>query len=1313
MNRYLYILSVAILLCIPGKSHPHSRVAFKSLSEEVDLPHSDINAIVQDKTGYIWIATYGGLCRYDGTGVKIYRADNSGLSRDRVICLHCSKDSLLYIGTESGGLNVYDPHTDMIRQVGSRERRSTDDVVSDIFEDGEGNVWFCHNNTLSVVDKDGSSIACWSSNGKATANCGLWTGGDSLMFSTTAGLMLYKSSTGECRTLCNSMTGASAMEKTPKGTVIVGTYDGIWEIGADLRASKVVSSIPVRSLCFEDNSSLWVGTYEQGLYEYDHRFRMISHYEPNPLETGRIASSEISALCIDRSGLLWIGTIGGGLDKLDLRGNNIECYTMGEGLSRNRVITFMEDPDKKLWISTHEGGIDIFDRKSGHFRNMRINSRASSDFPLVSAFWQNDDSRIWMGTWNNGIWIVDRIVGDNIIAHKLPGEQIRDCSVYKIISDRDGHIWFSTNSGLFEYMPDTEEFREYRHDNLNYASLSSDFITDILDDPDTDQKTIWVGTRAGLDKLVFNDDGTMDIHRVSMKAGKDVNQQTFVSAMLRDSQERLWIATLSDGLFEMKGGRFTDEPPVLECWNSSNCGFASNELESLQEDAKGRLWIGGYGIARFNPEDKQVKTYTEKDNLQSNSFKIWASCRLSDGSMVFGGTKGFNIFHPDSIRTDTFAPPTAITSICINGKEQPQGSDRIVLKHNENNISIRFAALNFRNPECNRYLYKLEGYDKDFRQTNGKNPMCEYSRLKRGNYRFMVIGSNSDGIPSVSHAGFSFRIKPHFLLSNVALVIYGLAAIALIWFIWQFSLRQMRIRSERQVQEDKLRFFTDMAHEIKTPLSLISAPVEELLENQAIGSSTRSKLQTVNRGIISLRSVVNQILDLRKYEDNMMKLSVSEVDLCRFLSEAATLFEPLSRSRKINFRTDIHEGSLMVYIDKYKMERVVVNLLSNAFKFTKEGGSVMLSCYPEGKYICFTVEDNGVGMDEHDCGHIFERFYQGSNQSADGQGGTGIGLALSKHIINHHKGEITVESRPGFGSKFTVRLLKGCRHFKPEEINRQYRNSDDLSNYEPVENIPDTDASSGKDATILVVDDNNDLRNYLKDLLSSRYNVITADNGMRAYERAISEQPDLILSDIVMPEMNGIELCRRIKNNPDTDRIPVLLITARDLMSTEIESWDTGADGFISKPFHTRVLMSRIHNLIDTKDRMRKLYGNPIEVNPSDVDAQSADERFLARCIRIVEENMEDSDFGVEEFCREVGLSRPQLYRKLETLTGKSPLLFIRSLRLKRAAQLLGKGTASVSEVMYSVGFGNQSYFSKLFKAEFGCMPKDYGKKEQ
>lgn len=1313
------ISSFLVLLCTLGApAQVRGRVDFKSLSMSDGLPHSDVNAIVQDHEGYLWFATYGGLCRYDGYRIKTYRTDNSGLSRDRVLSLHISADSLLYIGTESGGVNIYDPSSDSIRAIENIQSLSTDDVVNSIFEDGEGRIWVCHNNSLSEIVEGYRLQPRWSINdGSSAVRCGLALNADTLLLSCDSGLRLYLKSSSECKNLKADIGGANVLLEDPSSSrIIIGSSKGVWEMDINsLQLQQLIPDIAVRSLCLDSNMQLWVGTYEEGLLQVGSpgpsASAQVRNFRPNPLQAGCIASSEISALCQSCDGLLWIGTIGSGLNKLDLQGNRIECYTVAEGLSQNRVITFLEDSRGKLWISSHDGGIDLFDPADGSFRNMRINSQKSSRFGVVSALWKSSRSEIWIGTWDKGIWLVDKIEGDNIIAHKLPGKALENSSIYTMCEDRDSHIWISTNRGLLEYLPGSGDIREYRHDKLNYSSLCSDFVTDILVDPHTRLKTIWVGSRNGLNKLVFDENGQLNIHRVSMDSAG--SESKFISAIYCDSASRLWISTLGDGLYEMQSGRFDDSAPSFRRFNCSNCALPSNELESIEEDDNGNLWIGGYGICRLNPATGEVKSYTEKDNLQSNSFKIWASARLHNGELVFGGTRGFNIFHPDSIRTDKLAPKTVISFFSANGQPLTlEQGHKNVLKHDQNSIRIEFAALNLRNPEYNSYRYRLSSFDKDWRRCSGKVPFCEYNRLKRGNYCFEVYGSNSDGVENPQPAVLQFSVKPHFLMSNLALCLYALIIIGIIFAIWRFTLRQIRIKNERRIQEDKLRFFTDMAHEIKTPLSLIAAPVEEMLESPAIGASTRKRLQTVNKGIISLRSVVEQILDLRKYEDNMMKISVSQVDLGRFLNEAAELFQPLAKARGISFRSSIPQQSLPVYIDKNKMERVVVNLLSNAFKFTPEGGSVVLSCTSDSRSVSFCVEDNGVGMSEQDAAHIFERFYQGSNQNGSSQSGTGIGLALSKYIVNHHKGEIKVESREGFGSKFTVRLLKGSSHFKKEQINTLYRNSDDLSNYDPLpQQLEQTDDAS-KEALILVVDDNADLRGYLSELLGSRYNVITAENGMRAYERAIAEQPDLILSDIVMPEMSGTELCRRIKNNETTSHIPILLITARDLMSTEIESWDTGADGFITKPFHTAVLLSRIKNLLSGKERLRKIFKSSVEVKPSEIKVLSSDERFLRKCLAALEANMDNPDFGVDELCTEVGMSRAQLYRKISSSTGKSPIRFIRSIRLSRAAQILEKDPSSVSEAMYRAGFNNLSYFSKLFKEEFGCMPKEYGKQK-
>lgn len=1290
---------------------------FRSLSVGDGLPHSDVNAIVQDSTGYLWFATYGGLCKYDGYRLSIYGSANSGLSRDRVISLHVASDSLIYIGTESGGLNVYDPKTDLITHVAKCDdgREIIDDVVYYIFEDESSVVWVCHNNMLSEVcyDADGQrylKTRFKTSSVDSIVGSGIALDKDTLLFSAAGELMTYVKSTGWSEVI-TEMDARCFVRDGDK--ILIGTYSGLFVLDDSIRINTVIPDVSVRHLDVDDRGHIWVGTFEEGLKEYDQQYRLLHRYMPNPLLSGSISSNEISSVLEDKSGVLWVGTIGGGLNMLNLHGNNIYRYSMTDGLSQNRVITIMEDYSHNLWISTHDGGVDVFDQTTGKFRNLYINGKASKDFNKVSYMYKAPTGNVWLGTWNSGIWIVDRNTINvqsgkvSVSARKIWEPVLENCSVYKMVDDSDGHIWVSTNRGLWEYVPESSRWRNYRHDSMNLSSLYSDFITDILPDPDSGGKSILIGTRAGLNKLVFDGNGIPSMHRISMN-GRD-ETTIFISAIHKDKNGTVWISTCGDGLYKMNQDAVN---PSFEHYTTVNMGFLSNELESILEDDNGNLWIGGYGISKLDTRSMSVTSYTEKDNLQSNSFKIWAACKMEDGRMAFGGINGFNVFHPDSIAHNLLPPEIVISSVFVkNERLSPSDTTSIVLAHDSNTLAFEFTSFNYSNPSLTTFRYRLKGFENNWNTISGSEPRCVYPNLKPGRYCFEVYGANSDGVDSLYPAKVNFVIRPHFLRTTFAYIVYLALFTFLLYGLYRFSQKQAREKNERRVEQDKLRFFTDMAHEIKTPLSLISAPVHELLQSNVIGTSTRKRLEVVSKGVTSLQSVVGQILDLRKYEDKMMNISVSEVDLVRFLNETAELFTPLARSRNIAFNRVMEDGPLMVFIDKNKMERVVVNLLSNAFKFTPEGGAVCLSCRSDGRYITFSVEDNGAGISEKDIPHIFDRFYQGSNQSDSTKSGTGIGLALSKYIVNHHSGEISVESKVNFGSKFTVKLLKGCSHFRQDQINTSYRNSDDLANYEPLEAVLDSMPSSGqKESTVLVVDDNDLLRRYLCDLLSAKYNVISAENGMRAYEIAIAEQPDLILSDVVMPQMSGIEMCQRIKNNEATSHIAVILLTARDLTSTEIDSWKVGADGFITKPFNASVLVSRIDNLISSRDRMRKIFKTTLDVNPTEITIITSDEKFLNKCLKAVEDNLDDPAFGVEELSAIVCVSKAQLYRKLSSITGQSSVQFIRSIRLKRAAQLLLQDSSSVSNVMYMVGFNNLSYFSKLFKEEFGCMPRDYAK---
>lgn len=1258
------------------------RINIDTLPVGENLPHSDINAIVQDKQGYLWFATYGGLCKYDGYRLKTYRTNNSNLVHNRVLTLFASRDSLLYVGTESGGLCVYEPNSRQFYPIRSSGQNVVDDVVYSIFEDESGTVWACHNNTLSEISGNSAKDKRLTTRYKAPMAkdvllAGVALNQEQLLISSSNGLVLYNKSTGE-NNIVFELEYANSIVKYDDESVVIGASDGLYKV-QNLQITKLATTSSIRTLYVDREKAIWIGTYENGLLKFQNN--KTQEFLPN-----YISSNEISALYEDSSSRLWVGTIAGGLNAISLFNNNIECYTESEGLSQNRVITFAEDKHKRLWISSKNGGIDIFDDKTASFQNININNKPSKDFFVVSAFYNDEAGNMYLGTWDDGAYIIDNkeIGKTNITARRL-NLPLTNISVFKIIEDRDHHLWLSTNKGLYEYYQD-KIIRIFRHDNASPNSLYSDYLTDICLDPNSETKTLWIGTRAGLNKLTFDPDPT--IHRISFANSSD----KFITAIHYDKANNLWIASLGDGLFKIQNN------------NIEQFQFANNDIESILEDENSNLWLAGLGLTKFNLNTESTRYYSVKDNLQSNSFKIWAAYKMQDGRLIFGGTKGFNIIDPNNIKQLDNIPNVVISEVRAKDKIIRENA---ILSHKQNSISIDFAALSFTNPGYNKYRYRLKGYEKEF--TNSLIPSCQYSNLPKGHYTFEVYGSNADEIWNPNPTTFSFSVRPHILQSTFAYIVYSLMILGLIYLAYLLARKRTQELNEQRIQKERLHYFTDMAHEIKTPLSLISAPVEELLASPNIGSSTRNKLRVVNNGVITLRSVIDQLLDLRKYEDKMMKLSVSEVDICHFLKETAELFVPLAANKGINFRIETAESESL-FVDKNKIERVLVNLLSNAIKFTPEGGTVWLKTSSDNKSFSFSVEDNGVGISPKDQEHIFERFYQADNQSSATSSGTGIGLALSKHIVEHHKGEISLISREGFGSKFTVRLLKGCAHFDPEQINTEYKNSDDLSNYEPIV-VENQQINKDKSATILVVDDNDQLREYLSSLLSPKYNILTAADGMRAYEIAIAEQPDLVLSDIVMPNMSGIELCQRIKNNETTSHIMVLLLTARNLTSTQVDSYRVGADGYVSKPFHTSVLCSRIDNLIAQRDKMRSNFRSTLDVKPSEITIMSADEKLMTKCLKVIEDRIEDSEFGVEELSREVGISKAQLYRKIMAITGLSTIQFIRKIKLKRAAQLLAQDSSSISDVMYRTGFNNLSYFSKLFKEEYGCVPKDYTKK--
>lgn len=1377
---------------LPAAAASYDRI--QTLSMDEGLPHSDVNAITQDRDGYLWFATFSGLSKYDGYRLQTFRTDNSDLTSDRILCLFVARDSSLYIGTESGGLNRYDPVSETIFPVAEEPTTSADQVINNIFEDRKGTVWVCRNDGLGYLTLRGATTYLHVKNRWRGfyIQCGTALDSCRLLLSTDAGPVIYNPETEEIQNILRDeiKTRCFSMQSFADGKIALSGGWGVRIYDPKTDDLQRICDFSSRVTTQDNHGNIWVGSFNRGLYKYDRNGIKIVHYHPKLPIPHAVNSFEISALFEDRSGVLWIGTIGGGLSRLNVVEKHIECYTEAQGLCENRIITFLEARDGILWVSTH-GGINLFNRSSATFRELRINGLPSIQFATVSAFFMAENGDIWLGTWDKGLWVIDsRDIDRAIQTGQVRARQLKhpvidgELSVFRIVEDRDRHLWISSNRGCFEYIPSHGDFKtgqwiNYTHNGDDPNSLCSNFTTDIYPDTVTDNKTIWIGTRSGLNRIVFDADGKANCQRIELAATnarerKVCSSDAFISTIHCDRKEGggLWIATIGEGLFLMTEGRCGGKTPRFSCFDTSNSRFFNNELESLQEDDHGAFWIGGYGITRFDPRDHSIRHFTVKDQLQSNSFKIWASYRLRNGEMVFGGVKGFNIFHPDSITDNDIRPRTAISRLKIRNQTVSAGDsvcgrvvlprainrlNKLDLSYNCNNLTFEFSAFAYVDPKYNTYKYRMENFDTDWNYTSGLSPQAVYTNLRPGSYRLVVYASNEDGYWSQAPAVLEITIRPPVYATRLAWLCYIALTILFLYRWHRRSLRKLQERHQIELERNKyyeeqkssanmLQFYTDIAHELKTPLSLITAPVEELLLNPHIGKTTRNRLELVNRNAGALKTLLEQILDLRKYESHKMELAAVQTDASEFLRGIAELFKPLADQLQIQFSQEIPNDPLILWIDRRKMEIVIANLLYNAFKYSrKSSGKVNLVCEEQQLSVTISVEDNGIGIARDEQSRIFERFYQARNNNSP-QKSIGIGLSLVKHIVTLHHGEIEVASELNVGSLFRVRIPKGCAHLAPEQIKdsdkvpgRPFQNlpigmdsalsdfSDDQFESEmAAETAIGNDrgmqcglleentrhgaaASDGKRVSILVAEDNTALRDYLRSALENRYNVSTARNGEEAYCQAINEQPDLVLTDIVMPGMSGIELCRKIKENSRTSAIGVILLTAHNLQNYEVSGYRVGADAYVAKPFSLEVLFSRIDNLVARQNKIHK-NSQPIKEIPiSEVAVEKSEDLFLVKCTETIETEIADPRFDVLQLCRKIGVSRSQLYRRILALTGLTPIQFIRSIRLKHAASFLAQdGTLPVNEVMYRVGYTNLSHFAKIFHEEFGLYPKEF-----
>ncbi len=1321
------VLSCAALM--PAGAQERSYM--EQLSVDEGLPHTDVSSIVQDGDGYIWIGTYSGLCRYDGNVLKVWDMSNSMLKSSRISSL-LLVDSLLYVGTENGGLTVYDTASEcFVKTFGLPGNR-----VNSMFADSDGSsVWLCTNDGLSLLrrDSDICSVSSWSLGDICSSGCA--SGEAEVLVGTNLGVGIFSESEG-LRYVRRGIFVTSVTD-IGGGRAVVTSYEGsfICDMGTGEFIPLNAFDSRCSCTCGEDGS-FFVGTEHDGIVKYDRDLKVsdvISSWNSRS-DTG------ISTLFFDRSLVLWTGTNGSGCFRSTAANRAFHLWTPFREGGDGQIVTMHADSHDRLWVTSRDGSVVVL--RDGRLREVDRKSLSAFSSMPVSAVFETRSGEIYLGSWDYGVGVIpgsdaDAACSSRAFRLSRPASLPVRLSVYKFAEDGFGTLWMTTDSGIWRSsLPSSGEdgWTCVRHEKGNSHSLNDDFTTDIL----IDGRIVWAGSRSGLNRIVLDEDGEIvSLDRIPVRAEASAGE--FVSFIHKSSAGNLWVSVLGLGLARLESDPYADGLS-FRIFNKGNVpDFPNNEFESLLEDSDGNFWMGGFGLIRFTPETGEVRRFTRKDGLQSNAFKIWDAAVLSDGRMAFGGVAGFNLFSPRELTDNPVRPKVRITGLSLNGVAvspeitggRPLGkTGEIRLGHGQNNLSFSFSSMHYSSPERNSYRYMMEGLDSDWHSATGLNPTATYLNLRPGHYTFIVRGSNSDGVWGDEPASFEFRILPPWYASTAALLCYLVLALASAAGI-AVSLHRRSIRLHRKELDDKLReeqrernenelkFHTDFLHEIRTPLTLITTPVEELLKNPNLGKTTLSRLQLVNQSAKILQKHIESITDLRKYDNGEFRLHVVEIDFSRFVEEICLLFQPVARTRGYEFAVKLNPLSQKMFIDKDSIEKVILNLMSNAVKYSPDRGgqiSVEVSEVTDDKGRTgaeLIVSNLGIGILPEDLPYVFDRFRQGRNND---RGGMGIGLSISRSAVLSHSGEIRVESVPGGMTSFHVFLPYGCSQFAPDQIDRNYENSDHISNYDSLAEFRTSDAAGdggvGREHLVLVVDDSAELRGYLSRLLSTRYGIITARDGSEGYEKTISEQPDLVLTDVVMPGMNGLELCRRIKENNVTSHIPVILVSARDLPAYKMEGYQMMADDYITKPFHAELLLSRIDNLIRQRECMRQAFRTEVKLEPSAVTATPVDEKFIRSCIENIEEHISEPEYGVDELCLNLGYSRPQLYRKIKSITGMSAIQFLRGIRLKRAAQLLSSGAGmSVTEVMYSVGFNNISYFSKIFFAEFGVLPKDYGRK--
>lgn len=1321
--RKLYPL--VLMLCCGLLGARAQSIHFDRLDINDGLSQNTVTSIIQDDKGFMWFGTKDGLCRYDGKQFKTFMHDprlTTGLGNSLIKCLVQGRDRRIWVGTDSG-LYIYDPETEHFSGVPlcDEDGKPITRPISFLDCDREGRIWIgVESSGVFCCDPDTCEIECCYRSRKPLRT--LVSDKNGVIWFAGYGGGLY--CTEDLFRSVEPFLDADGQEIYPKDIISFiclsdynEMYLGLEEHGVakvDLVTRKVtrlqLSDNPdaplfVRYILPYSPDELWIGT-ESGIVVYNLRTRRYLHLKSSPYDPYSLSDNAVYALCKDREGGLWVGSFFGGINYLPQRNSYFEKYYHTDdphSLRGRRVREICPGNDGRLWIGTEDAGLYSFDPANASFDFFA----PSREFTNVHGLLMDGDD-LWVSTFSKGIRVIDTRTGrirkyDN---DNKPGRLFSNY-VFALYKTRGGRIWVGTMHGLQYYNRETDRFQHVPEIN------GGKMVRDIREDSNGN---LWVGTSSN---GVYRYDARNDIWTQFLHDDEDPNSLPYdnVTSVFEDSNRRIWLTTEGSGFC-----RFDPAEKHFVRYGTFD-GMPSDVVFQIIEDDQGYFWITtDRGLALFDPRTGRVRqVYTVTDRLLSNQFNYKSGYKSPDGIVYFGCIEGLITFDPEMLlghKTD-FVPPIYITDfsllneeIAVDGPGSPLRksiicSDSIRLKHDQNSLSLQIAALSYREPQTNRLLYKLEGFDSKWRQYTPGSVTITYSKIPYGQYTFRVrLPDASDRDGAGSERRLFIEVSPPFYLSVTAHVVYGVLALAALVLIWIYYTRrnvrrqQQHIQAferekERELYNAKINFFTNIAHEIRTPLTLIKGPLENILRRQTTDRSIVEDLIVMDRNTNRLLDLTNQLLDFQKIEKERLSLNLTRQNVSDIVEETFYRFSSAAKQLHKTFELEPGEGEIHAQVDREAFTKMLSNLLNNALKYSESMIRVGLSV--DGDAFRVTVVNDGEVVPPEMREAIFTPFFRHTRK--DESTGTGIGLALSRSLAELHRGTLAMDADTEL-NRFVL-TLPLCRQTE-EDV------AENVS-AEDTESLPDRRSDPGWEAySVLVVEDDPEMCAFIRRQVSENYSVLTAGNGVEALELLEKSYVNVIISDIMMPKMDGIELCRQVKTDLRYSHIPLILLSAKTNLHSKISGMDAGADAYVEKPFSSDFLLSVIANLIKSRQTLSEAFSKNPLVLANTMATTSADTDFIVRLQEIIQANLSDPEFKINDIAEMVHMSRASFYRKIKGVLNMTPNDYLRLERLKTAARLLRDKRYHINEVCYMVGFSSTSYFAKCFQKQFGVLPKKY-----